>query len=760
MKISQKLFLLILVGTMLPVAIITLVFYQHATAAMREQIKNQLNSIAERQAGHIQVANERNLEIIGVFDAKLQLKLLMDNYAKSPSAVTKEQLTSILGDFVDTNLSVRDICLYDPAGELIVTTMKTEIPNKSFTQKQLLAAAAEQPAASFFEVSSDKTPEQVIAGPLNLKGKKVGTAVLDVETNGFKAALQDYSELGSSGETYLVGKNQDGKLVFLMPLRFDAEAPLKRLPDTAAAAIGSVHGNTNELLSFKDYRSQQVMASVRSIPGTDWKLITKIDKNEVFGPIDSIRTFAIALLVAIIITALVMAYWFSQIIIRPIRYFKTVVEQIRDGDFTKRVIVNSQDEIGELALVFNKMTEGLQISGQKLHEEHARLKASIDSLDVGLLMTFNDGQTVSYNSVLPQILGLNQTANELAEHQPELTLATLENKLLPSKFSLLGAIENCQHTGKDFEVSAITYGNRILSVFGAPIRTQDDTVIGTVVLFEDITQAKVMERSKDEFFSIASHELRTPLTSIRGNSSMMMDYYADALKDPTLKEMVTDIHESSTRLIDIVNDFLDVSRIEQGKIRFDFAEVELDKVIEQVAYEMKIPLAEKKVSLNVEPKILGDLPRAVGDANRIKQVIYNLVGNAVKFTEAGGTITVMSAKSGDMLKVTVTDTGRGIPLDTQKFLFHKFQQAGSSIITRDTARGTGLGLYISKLLVDGMGGELLLEESQPDKGSTFAFTLPIATAELIKQLQVTVTSKDLADTATSLTQTQSGSPRS
>jgi len=148
MKISQKLFLLILVGTMLPVAIITLVFYQHATAAMREQIKNQLNSIAERQAGHIQVANERNLEIIGVFDAKLQLKLLMDNYAKSPSAVTKEQLTSILGDFVDTNLSVRDICLYDPAGELIVTTMKTEIPNKSFTQKQLLAAAAEQPAAS------------------------------------------------------------------------------------------------------------------------------------------------------------------------------------------------------------------------------------------------------------------------------------------------------------------------------------------------------------------------------------------------------------------------------------------------------------------------------------------------------------------------------------------------------------------------------------------------------------------------------------
>jgi len=284
-------------------------------------------------------------------------------------------------------------------------------------------------------------------------------------------------------------------------------------------------------------------------------------------------------------------------------------------------------------------------------------------------------------------------------------------------------------------------------------------VIGTVVLFEDITQAKVMERSKDEFFSIASHELRTPLTSIRGNSSMMMDYYADALKDPTLKEMVTDIHESSTRLIDIVNDFLDVSRIEQGKIRFDFAEVELDKVIEQVAYEIQITLADKKVSLDVEPKILGDLPRAAGDADRIQQVLYNLVGNAVKFTEAGGTVTVMAAKSGDMLKVTVTDTGRGIPLDTQKFLFHKFQQAGSSIITRDTTRGTGLGLYISKLLIDGMRGEIWLEKSQPDKGSTFAFTLPIATAERIKQLQESEMGKGLTDTATGLTQTQSDSPQ-
>jgi CheY-like chemotaxis protein/anti-sigma regulatory factor (Ser/Thr protein kinase) len=245
-----------------------------------------------------------------------------------------------------------------------------------------------------------------------------------------------------------------------------------------------------------------------------------------------------------------------------------------------------------------------------------------------------------------------------------------------------------------------------------------------VILIEDITEKEVLDRSRDEFFSIASHELRTPLTAIKGNTSMIMDFYAEALKDPELKSMVYDIHESSTRLIDIVNDFLDVSRLEQGKVSFTYEAVALEEIVEGVMYEMRAVLKEKKLSLEFNHKTLGNLPKIWTDKNRLKQILYNLVGNATKFTEKGSiSIDVQPEKT--HLRVRVIDTGRGISTENQKLLFHKFQQANTSLLTRDTTRGTGLGLYISKMMAEMMDGEMGLEKSEEGKGSVFYFTVPI-----------------------------------
>ena len=191
-----------------------------------------------------------------------------------------------------------------------------------------------------------------------------------------------------------------------------------------------------------------------------------------------------------------------------------------------------------------------------------------------------------------------------------------------------------------------------------------------------------------------------------------------------------DIHTSAIRLIDIVNDFLDVSRLEQGKVSFSYAAVSVEKVIESTAYEMKAVINEKKIYLKVDKLTLDTLPQAWVDENRLKQVVYNLVGNAAKFTEKGGiTISARLEPDKDKIKVLVTDTGRGISQDSQQLLFHKFQQTGSSLLTRDTTRGTGLGLYISKMIVESMGGMISLDHSDTDKGSIFSFTLPVATPE-------------------------------
>jgi signal transduction histidine kinase len=294
-------------------------------------------------------------------------------------------------------------------------------------------------------------------------------------------------------------------------------------------------------------------------------------------------------------------------------------------------------------------------------------------------------------------------------------------------------------------------GAKILKIFIGPVIVDqgDDQkrTIGTVVTVEDITEATVQERSKDEFFSIASHELRTPLTSIKGNASLILDFYKEPLKDPQLKEMVDDIHTSSVRLIEIVNDFLDVSRLEQGKMSFKYAPISVEKIIESVAYEMKAVLDEKKLYLKVDKLTTNSLPEVWADEDRLKQIIYNLVGNASKFTEEGG-ITINSSINGKFVRVAVSDTGRGMTPESQLLLFHKFQQASSSLLTRDTTKGTGLGLYISKMMTENMGGTISLDSSEVNKGTTFSFTLPIATEE---QKTTTLQPKTTTDSSSGLT---------
>ena len=238
-----------------------------------------------------------------------------------------------------------------------------------------------------------------------------------------------------------------------------------------------------------------------------------------------------------------------------------------------------------------------------------------------------------------------------------------------------------------------------------------------------------MARSKDEFFSIASHELRTPLTSIRGNSRMILDYYKDVLiKDTPLKEMVEDVYSSAVRLIEIVNDFLDLSRLEQGKMVFTYLPVSLQAVIESVVQEMQVVLSDKNLYLKMDAPTFDSLPKVWADEDRLKQVVYNLIGNAAKFTDNGG-ITLKAQVIGTIIKVLVIDTGRGMTPESQQLLFHKFQQASSSTLTRDSTRGTGLGLYISKMMVESMGGTIDLEKSTEAEGSIFSFTVPIATTE-------------------------------
>ncbi len=188
--------------------------------------------------------------------------------------------------------------------------------------------------------------------------------------------------------------------------------------------------------------------------------------------------------------------------------------------------------------------------------------------------------------------------------------------------------------------------------------------------------------------------------------------------------MISDIHSGSVRLIGLINDFLDVPRLEGGRIEFKKEKFDLSRLVQEVMDDLENTASKKGLYLRLE-KIEGYLPNVLVDTERVRQVVINLLGNAIKYTKKGG-VTIRIERGDGFVKAKVVDTGIGIPKENQKLLFQKFQQAGERVLARDVTRGTGLGLYIAKMLTEGMGGKIYLENSELGKGSTFVFELPIA----------------------------------
>lgn len=364
---------------------------------------------------------------------------------------------------------------------------------------------------------------------------------------------------------------------------------------------------------------------------------------------------------------------------------------------------------------------------QELKEAQARLLASIESLSFGFIIADVNDRVIIKNAAISSIL-------ELTEEPTSVQAIVDSFKGVASGLDVLThSCRECIDLKKVVELQEISHGKKYLRVFCSPVIVKNENApdteekaIGYVVLIEDITEARIMQRSRDEFFAVASHELRTPLTAIRGNADMMLEMYADKIADNDMKEMLQDINLSSVRLISIVNDFLEVSRLEQGRFEIKKETFNVSEVIEKVLRNLGAMVGQKKLSITYTAQTF-PLPSVYADKNRTEQILVNLVGNAVKFTRDGG-ITVTASIMDGFIGIRVIDTGAGISEQNQALLFRKFQPAGDQTLARDVTQSTGLGLYISKLIISSMGGAIGLEKSEPGKGSTFFFTLPVSSA--------------------------------
>jgi signal transduction histidine kinase len=244
--------------------------------------------------------------------------------------------------------------------------------------------------------------------------------------------------------------------------------------------------------------------------------------------------------------------------------------------------------------------------------------------------------------------------------------------------------------------------------------------LGGVVVYHDISREVLSERLKNEFIATASHELRTPLTSIRGYVDLLLLGTLGSLSQAQ-NDFLKVVKNNVARLVELIDDLLDVSKVEAGELRLRREPLDMSEVLYEVGESLYSQFSERSISLAID--VAQGLPKVVADRSRVRQIVVNLVSNACKYTPEGGHVDLVLSNGGDKLRVDVRDTGVGITEEAQPHIFTPFFRADNPL--RDQVGGTGLGLNITKRLVELHGGEIWFETSQ-GRGTTFSFTLPLS----------------------------------
>ena len=422
-----------------------------------------------------------------------------------------------------------------------------------------------------------------------------------------------------------------------------------------------------------------------------------------------ILTFTIVSCLVVVIIALVV----SQRIVTPIMRVARAARAIGQGDFNQKIPVTSSNEVGVLADEFNSMRKHLETAVGQLTAEEKKMSAIVNSLAEGLILVDGGNRVLHTNPAAANLL--NVSVNQIGEDFTQIIEDEELSKVIKDTQSQVSQNKSA--------ISEANVGNdgdkRVVRVVASPFVDENGSSLGTVYVFDDITREKEIDQMKSDFISLVSHELRTPLTSIIGFVSFILDGKTGPINEKQQNSLIR-VHRQSKRLAALINDLLDVSRIESGRIQMNQEPIMLLDIANQRLEEIRPQADAKEIQLNfAAPE---SLPPILGDEARMGQVFTNLIGNAIKFTPDNGEITVKLKIDGNLLHVEIIDTGPGIPAEERQKIFEKFYQR-SDIHTRQKG-GSGLGLSITKSIVEAHGGRLWVDDGDQGEGSNFQFVLP------------------------------------
>ncbi|MCX5780989.1 MAG: ATP-binding protein, partial [Firmicutes bacterium] len=406
---------------------------------------------------------------------------------------------------------------------------------------------------------------------------------------------------------------------------------------------------------------------------------------------------------AAVLLSLVLAQYFS----RHLQDITAAVQDMARGNWKRRTSVHTADEMGILAQAVNDMGQHIEQSMYEVSEVKNRLEAILNNTVNGILMIGKESRVVYANPVAKSLLALGDNY--------------LDRKYIAliSTYELLAMIDEAQSRRQPVKRSIVlhTLGARIIEANVVPINNAAWDTQDILLVLNDITEIKRLEKVRKDFVANVSHELKTPVASISGFAETLL---AEGGKDPdNVVEFSQIIYDEAQRLAHLINDLLELSKLESDEFKLNLQKVNITQLVGETATRSSKLAGLRNIRITYDNP--GDIPELSSDPELIDLILINLIDNAVNYSADGGQVEIGLQDLGNKVKIWVKDNGIGIPEQDIPRIFERFYRVDKAR-SRKTG-GTGLGLAIVKHLVENLRGELAVE-STLGEGSTFSFTLP------------------------------------
>ncbi|MFH0347419.1 sensor histidine kinase ResE [Bacillus vallismortis] len=407
--------------------------------------------------------------------------------------------------------------------------------------------------------------------------------------------------------------------------------------------------------------------------------------------------------IAIVLTTF-FAFFLSSRVTYPLRKMREGAQDLAKGKFDTKIPILTQDEIGELATAFNQMGRQLNFHINALNQEKEQLSNILSSMADGVITINIDGTILVTNPPAERFL-------QAWYYEQNMNIEDGDN--LPPEAKEL--FQNAVSTEKE-QMIEMTLQGRSWVLLMSPLYAEAH-VRGAVAVLRDMTEERRLDKLREDFIANVSHELRTPISMLQGYSEAIVDDIASSEEDR--KEIAQIIYDESLRMGRLVNDLLDLARMESGHTGLHYEKINVNEFLEKIIRKFSGVAKEKNIALHQVVSLIEE--EFMFDEDKMEQVFTNLVDNALRHTSSGGSVSIEVHSVKDGLKIDIKDSGSGIPEEDLPFIFERFYKADKAR-TRGRA-GTGLGLAIVKNIVEAHNGSITVH-SRMDKGTTFTFYIP------------------------------------